>query len=119
MPQCRWRGSCTLAAKRNEALAVLARVPGSFAGDGLSARIELERAARSGSAPDIPDLSVAFAALDAGDQERALDLLIEALPSSDGAKNDIRRVVVGVLDELGVEHPLARETRRRLATALY
>jgi thioredoxin-like negative regulator of GroEL len=24
-----------------------------------------------------------------------------------------------VLDELGVEHPLARESRRKLATALY
>jgi putative thioredoxin len=27
--------------------------------------------------------------------------------------------VVGVLDELGVEHPLARSARRRLASALY
>jgi hypothetical protein len=26
---------------------------------------------------------------------------------------------VGVLDELGVEHPLAREARRKLAAALY
>jgi putative thioredoxin len=26
---------------------------------------------------------------------------------------------VGVLDELGVEHPLARESRRKLASALY
>ena len=40
-------------------------------------------------------------------------------PSADGAKDDIRKVVVGVLDELGVEHPLAREARRRLAAALY
>ena len=105
--------------QEDEALALLARVPGSFAGDGLSARIELERAARAGSAPEAPDLSDAFAALDAGDQQRALDQLLEALPSSDGAKDDIRRIVVGVLDELGVEHPLARETRRRLASALY
>ena len=29
------------------------------------------------------------------------------------------RVVVGVLDELGAEHPLARESRRKLASALY
>ena len=34
-------------------------------------------------------------------------------------KDDLRRVVVGVLDELGVEHPLARDSRRRLAAALY
>ena len=29
------------------------------------------------------------------------------------------RHVIGVLDELGVEHPLARESRRTLAAALY
>jgi putative thioredoxin len=96
----------------DEALAVLRRVPGSFAADGLAARIELSRR-------DDPDLSEAFAALDAGDTERALDLLIGALPSADGAKDGVRRVVVGILEEVGVEHPLARESRRRLASALY
>jgi putative thioredoxin len=100
----------------DEALQLVGRVPGSFAGDGLAARIALDRAAGQDGAPDLRE---AFAALDAGDQERALDLLLTALPSADGAKDDIRRVVVGVLDELGVEHPLARESRRRLASALY
>jgi putative thioredoxin len=95
-----------------EALALLERAPGDFAGVGLAARIKLQQAGT-------PDLGDAFAALDAGDHERALDLLIAALPSADGAKDDIRKVVVGVLDELGVEHPLARDTRRRLAAALY
>jgi putative thioredoxin len=95
------------------ALELVRRVPGSFAADALAARIELER-----SDPGL-DLSEAFAALDAGDRERALDLLIGALPSSDGARDDIRRVVVGILDELGVENPLARDARRRLASALY
>ena len=103
----------------DEALAVLARVPGSFAADGLAARIGLESAARSSAQPPVPDLTEAFAALDTGDHERALDLLLEALPSADGARDDVRRVVVGVLDELGVAHPLARDTRRRLAAALY
>ena len=102
-----------------EALKVLARVPGSFAADGLAARIALEAAAEKSGAPAVPDLSQAFAALDAGEHERALDLLIGALPSADGARDDVRRVVVGVLDELGVEHPLARDARRRLASALY
>jgi putative thioredoxin len=97
----------------DEALALLREVPGSFAADGLAARIELER---SGPAPE---LESAFVALDAGDQERALDLLIGFLPSADGARDDIRRVVVGILDELGVESQLARESRRRLASALY
>jgi putative thioredoxin len=96
----------------DEALALLERVPGDFAAAGLAARIALER---SGA----PDLGEAFAAVDDGDHEQALDLLIDALRQSDGAKDDIRKVVVGLLDELGVEHPLARDARRRLAAALY
>jgi putative thioredoxin len=103
----------------DEALQLLGRVPGSFAGDGLVARIGLERAAADGSRTELPDLSPAFAAIDAGEHELALDLLLQALPGSDGARDDIRRVVVGILDELGVEHPLARDGRRRLASALY
>jgi putative thioredoxin len=96
------------------ALALVKEVPGSFAADGLAARINLQR--RDGLGDDLRD---AFAALDAGDQEKALDLLIGALPSADGAKDDIRRVVVGILDELGVDSQLARDSRRRLASALY
>jgi putative thioredoxin len=96
----------------DEALELLARVPGSFAADGLAARIGIERAGA-------PELGDAWTALDAGDRERALDLLLYALPEADGARDDIRRVVVGVLDELGVDSPLARESRRRLASALY
>jgi putative thioredoxin len=106
-------------AEIDEALTVLARVPGSFAADGLAARIGLERAAQSSAQPPVPDLREAFAAIDAGEHERALDLLISALPNADGARDDVRRVVVGILDELGVEHPLARDARRRLASALY
>jgi putative thioredoxin len=95
------------------ALALLKQVPGSFAATGLAARIELEQA---GVAPDV---QAAFAALDKGEHERALDLLIGWLPIADGSRDDIRRVVVGILDELGVDDPLARESRRRLAAALY
>jgi putative thioredoxin len=95
------------------ALALVRGVPGSFAADGLAARIALQR-----REPAL-DLDEAFVALDAGDEETALDLLIGALPSADGAKDDIRRVVVGILDELGVENQLARDSRRRLASALY
>src|SRR5947209_8015252 len=88
----------------DEALQVLGRVPGSFAADGLKARITLEQTGT-------PDLSDAFDALDRGDHDQALDQLIAALPSADGARDDVRRVVVGILDELGVEHPLARDGR--------
>ncbi len=99
----------------DEALALLKDVPGSFAADGLAARIGLERT----PPPGAPDLTEALAALDEGDYESGVDLLLAALPSADGTKDDIRRVIVGVLDELGVDHPLARDARRRLATALY
>jgi putative thioredoxin len=93
--------------------ALVREVPGSFAADAIAARVALAR--RDG----VPDLEAAFAALDDGDHEQALELLIGALPSADGARDDIRRVVVGILDELGVDSPLARESRRRLASALY
>ena len=96
----------------DEALEVLDRFPSNFAAAGLAARIRLER-------EESDRLKEAFEVLDEGDQARALELLLEALPSSDGSREDIRRVIVGVLDELGVEHPLARESRRRLAAALY
>jgi putative thioredoxin len=98
--------------ENDEALAVLGNVAGSFAADGLASRIRLEQA-------EAVDLDEALRALDEGDTERALDLLIAALPSADGYKDDVRRVVVGILDQLGVEHPLARDARRRLAAALY
>jgi putative thioredoxin len=95
----------------DEALEILDSVPRSFAAEALASRIRLER--------EVPELTDAFKALDDGDTQRGLDLLLEALPNANGRKDDIRRVVVGVLDELGVEHPLSRETRRRLAAALY
>jgi putative thioredoxin len=98
-----------------EAGRLLANVPGSFAADGLMARIKLQQ---EDGVPDL-DLTPAFSALDREDHEQALDLLLGALPQADGAKDDIRRIVVGLLDELGPENPLARESRRRLAAALY
>ena len=97
----------------DEALELLARISGNFAADGLAARIALERGA------DGPDLGEAFSALDTGEHEKALDELLRTLSNSDGARDDIRRVIVGVLDDLGVEHPLSRDYRRRLAAALY
>src|SRR6202035_3039951 len=98
-----------------EVAQILSNVAGSFSADGLAARIELEQAGNDSSA----ELTDAFSAIDSGDQGRALDLLLYALPESDGAKDQIRRVVVGLLDELGPESPLARDSRRRLAAALY
>jgi len=98
--------------EREAALAVLGNVAGSFAADGLAARLRLE---------DDPALAEAFAALDGGELQRGLDALIAAIAATpDGERrDDLRRAVVGVLDDLGVEHPLARESRRKLASALY
>jgi putative thioredoxin len=94
-----------------EALELLGNVAGSFAADGLAARIRLEQD---------PTLAAAFAALDAGETERGLDELIDAIAANgDDRREDLRRAVVGVLDDLGVEHPVARESRRKLASALY
>lgn len=97
--------------EREEASRLVANAAG-FQAEGLAARIRLEERGE-------PDLSAAWSALDAGDAETAVNALIEALPSADGAKDDIRQAVVAILDELGVEHPLARHARRRLAAALY
>ena len=96
----------------DEAAQILGEVPGSFAADGLLARIELE-------ASGTPDLTAAFAALDGGDEQQALDILLAALPTAEGSKDTVRRVIVGVLDELGIDSELARASRRRLAAALY
>jgi putative thioredoxin len=98
--------------ERDEALRVAEQAPGNFQAEGIAARIRLEQRGE-------PDLADAWQALDRGDRERAIEVLIEALPAADGAKDDIRQAVVAVLDELGVEHPLARDARRRLAAALY
>ena len=98
--------------EKDEALEILGNVRGSFTAEGLAARIRLERTATL-------DLSRAFAALDAGDSEQALDVLIEAIPPARGSRDEIRRVVVGILDELGLDDPLATRSRTRLASALF
>jgi len=94
----------------DQALDVLAPVSDSFQADGLAARVRLQKQ---------DQLAEAFAALDRDELELALEQLLAALPAADGHRDDIRRVIVGVLDELGPEQPLARDTRRRLAAALY
>jgi putative thioredoxin len=95
------------------ALQLLENVHGSFVADGLAARIRLQREVPT------PDLSAAFAELDAGDYERALDTLIDLLRRAREARDEIRRVIVGVLDELGADHPLTNPSRAKLAAALY
>jgi putative thioredoxin len=92
------------------ALQTLANAEGDFSADGLAARIRLERDDVAGEA---------FQTLDGGDPERAVDLLIETIETANGSKDDLRKVIVGILDAFGVDHPFARDARRRLAGALY
>ena len=92
----------------DEALELLEGAAGDFVADGLAARARLA---------DDADLAPAFAAWDAGDPAEALERLQDALP--DPARQDlIRRVMVAIFTELGADHPLAREHRRRLSAAL-
>ena len=111
-PAWRSRACCASAARATTRWPILAKFPGSFPAEGLAARIRLE---------DDEELRDAFAALDDGAPQRGLDALIDAIGATADAdrREDLRRAVVGVLDELGVEHPLARESRRKLASALY
>jgi len=99
-------------ADASEALELLGRVRGSFLADGLAARLRLTEA-------DDVDVAKALAALDAGQTENGLDGLLAAIGQANGSRDDLRAAVVGVLDELGADHPLARDTRRRLAAALF
>ena len=96
--------------ERDDAAAVLEPVVGSFQADGLAARLRLEAA---GAATE------AFAALDRGETEQGLDALLGLLGEEGSEREELRRAIVGELDLLGPEHPLARATRGRLATALY
>src|SRR2546421_10504679 len=94
-----------------EALRVLEAAEGDFVAEGLAARARLA---------DDEELQEAFAAWDDGDPGHALELLQDALATTadDDRRDQLRRVMVAIFTELGADHPLAREHRRRLATAL-
>ena len=93
-----------------EAVELLEGAPGDFVATGLVARTRL-----TGDA----DLDRAFTAWDDGDPETALELLQQALAvAAPDRRNEIRAVMVAIFTELGAEHPLAREHRRRLSAAL-
>jgi putative thioredoxin len=93
-----------------------------FGAAGIAARIRL---ARAGLATE------AFAALDRGDRDAALDSLIQAIGEMprngsalsgdldiDGARDLLRRAVIGILSESDPADPSARSYRRKLAAAL-
>jgi putative thioredoxin len=91
-----------------EALELLEGAPGDFVAAGLAARARLS---------DDADLAPAFDAWDDGDHAKALELLQAALADPD-RRDLVRRVMVAIFTDLGPDHPLAREHRRRLSAAL-
>jgi putative thioredoxin len=103
--------------ENDEAREILRPFPNDFIADGLAARAEL---AQSENGAGAEELHSAFAAWDAGNPEEALEALQASISTErDPDRRDmLRRVMVAIFTELGVDHPLAREHRRRLATAL-
>ena len=105
------------------------RVVGEFVGarspqavadffDALFEPTELERLLEelraSGELEDVVE------ALDRGDEERALELLLaEAETGGPDERERARRLMVALFGRLGVEHPLSAKYRRRLASALF
>jgi len=99
-----------------EALELLEPLRGDFLAEGLAARARL-----SADGELDPRLAQAFDAWDAGDFETALEALQEVIgdEATDADRRDlIRQAMVGIFAELGADHELAREHRRRLAAAL-
>jgi len=106
----------------DEALDAISAHEDDFGAAGVAARVRL---ARAGIATN------AFAALDRGERDEALEGLIETLGelsrngdlvSSDldaaEARDLLRRAVVGILDESDPADPTSRTYRRKLAAAL-
>lgn len=106
----------------DDALEAVEGHEGDFAAEGIAARIRL---AKAGLAAE------AFEALDRGEREAALDLLLDALGNTgDGdagtsggrsvsTRELLRRAAVGILSEAAFDEHAARDYRRRLSAVLY
>jgi putative thioredoxin len=74
----------------------------------------IEELRERGDRPDV------LAALEEGDEERALELLLQAAREATGDERDeIRRLMVALFEELGQDHELSIRYRRALASTLY
>ena len=99
-----------------EALEAVEDHPEDFAAQGIAARVQLGQA---GIAAD------AFAALDRGERDAALDGLLDELgalgtngEAPAGARDLLRQAFVGILSEGDQGDPSARDYRRKLSAAL-
>jgi putative thioredoxin len=74
----------------------------------------VEELRAGGGLPEVVD------ALEQGDRERALELVLAAIPgSSPERREQLREVALGVFEQLGQDDPVTVAYRRKLATALY
>ncbi len=103
-----------------EASELLDRFHGNFEAEGLAARARLATEIGDEKGDGAGTLSRSFAAWDDGELEGALEGLQAAIAETeDPERRDlVRKVMVAIFTELGADHPLAREHRRRLAAAL-
>jgi putative thioredoxin len=103
-----------------EALELLDRFHGDFEAEGLAARARLAQELGDQRTDGAGTLNRGFEAWDSGDLEAALEALQDAVAeANDPERRDLlRRVMVAIFTQLGADHPLAREHRRRLAAAL-
>src|SRR3954447_2872582 len=104
----------------DDALELLDRFPGDFEAEGLAARARLLANVGEDRTDGAGTLTRAFEAWDAGDLEGALEGLQSVIGETDDPdrRDLLRQVMVAIFTELGADHPLAREHRRRLAAAL-
>jgi putative thioredoxin len=94
-----------------EALEAVEGHEGDFAAEGIAARVRL---AERGVAAE------AFATFDRDRREAALDALLDEIAvAGEDDREDLRRAIVGILSEADPADPMARQYRKRLATALY
>jgi putative thioredoxin len=74
----------------------------------------LEQLRASGELPEV------LAALEQGDHERALELILEAVgQAAPEGRDRLRALAVAIFEDLGPDDPRTVSYRRRLATALY
>jgi putative thioredoxin len=93
-----------------EALEAVAGHEDDFGAAGIAARARLAEAGVGAEA---------FAALDRGEREAALDALLALIADADDERReDLRRAIVGILAELDPADPAARAYRRKLSAAL-
>ena len=104
----------------DQARELLGPLAGDFIAEGLLARAEFALDGAAGDDAAAGAIARALAAWDAEEPAEALEALQEALDATgDPDRRDlIRRLMVAIFTELGTDHPLAREHRRRLAAAL-